>query len=179
MFKIYTDHQKITRTVCSEVEKPYSEDVKKTVREMVDYLRLSQDDEYAKKHGLRSGVGLAAPQIGIAKRMIAIYLEDGDTLYQFGLINPKVERTSLKEAYLRGGEGCLSVNEPHPGIVNRYYKVVVSAYDVLTEKDVTITAYGYLAICLQHEIDHLDGVLFYDRIDKEHPFEPAKGAIAV
>lgn len=179
MLKIYDDHTKILRTRCKEVPEPYTEEDKKTLREMVDYLKKSQDDDYASKHNIRSGIGLAAPQIGLNKRMLAIYLEDEGTLYQFGLINPKIVRTSVKRAYLNGGEGCLSVNEPHPGFVNRYYKVVVDAYDVFKNDNIEITAYGYLAICLQHEIDHLDGILFYDHIDPKDPYHIDKGAVAV
>ena len=71
----------------------------------------------------------------------------------------------LKKAYISTGEGCLSVNEDYPGRVYRSNKITVTAYDVLKQSDVKITASGYEAIVLQHEIDHLNGVLFYDRID--------------
>ena len=48
-------------------------------------------------------------------------------------------------------------------------KIVIKGYDAIQEKDVTITAYGYDAIVLQHEYDHLDGILYYDRINKQNP----------
>ena len=61
----------------------------------------------------------------------------------------------------------------------RYNKVVVEAYDIFEKKDITITAYGYLAICIQHEYDHLDGALYYDRIDKKDPFKKDFGAVEI
>ena len=67
------------------------------------------------------------------------------------------------------GEGCLSVDEEHKGYAHRYYKIKMQAYDALRDKDVVITARGFDAIVLQHEYDHLDGLFFYDRIDKNKP----------
>lgn len=179
MFKIFDDKTKILRTKCKEVPLPYTKEDKQTLKEMAEYLKLSQDEEYASEHNIQAGVGLAAPQIGLDKRMLAIYLKDGDSTYKFGLINPKVLRISVKKAYLRGGEGCLSVKQAHQGLVMRYYKIVVEAFDVFEDKDITITAYGYLAICLQHELDHLDGVLYYDHIKPKDPFFIESGAIEI
>ena len=179
IFKIVKDSDKNLRKKCLEVSLPLDEETKNTLLEMIEYLKISQDEEKAKKYNIRSGVGLAAPQIGINKRGFAIYLNDGKSLYQYGLLNPKILRTSVKQAYLDGGEACLSVPNKHPGVVLRYNKVVLQAYDVLTKKDVEITAYGYLAICLQHEYDHLDGILYYDRINKKNPLYVPEGAIAI
>lgn len=180
MLKIRQDGDKVLRQVCKEVSFPYADNTIKTLREMVEYLKKSQDSDYAESHGLTPGIGLAAPQIGIDERMFAIYLTDDDKkTYCYGLINPKIERTSVKKAYLKGGEGCLSVPKHHEGLVPRYYKVVISGYDVISEKDITITAYGYLAIAIQHEYDHLDGILYYDRIDKKDPFKAIPDSYAV
>jgi len=179
MFKIVDDTHKSLRNVCLEVDKPYSQEIKNTVLEMIDYLKLSQDDEYAKEHNITAGIGLAAPQIGINKRMFAIYINGGEEIYQYGLINPEIKRTSVKKCYLSSGEGCLSVPHQHEGLVMRYNKVVMSGYDVITDKEIEITAYGYLAIALQHEFDHLNGVLYYDHIKKDSPFVPDNGAIEI
>lgn len=171
MFKILSDKDPILRTKCENFSSPYKQEDIQLLKDMVNYLKLSQDDEYASKNNIQAGVGLALPQIGVTKRGFAIYLTDNDQTYQFGLINPKILRTSVKLAYLAGGEGCLSVPKKHEGLVYRYNKVVLQAYDVFLEKEITITAYGYLAICIQHEYDHLDGILYYDRIDKKEPFK--------
>ena len=78
---------------------------------------------------------------------------------------------------MRGG--CLSVDNEHEGYVYRSYKIVVKAFDALKGEDVTITARGYDAIVLQHEIDHLNGVLFYDHIDKKDPFKVIPGSVEI
>ncbi len=119
---------------------------------------------------MRAGVGLAAIQIGLLKRMFCVYLDQGDgDVFQVQLVNPKIIETSLKKCALSGGEGCLSVDKDRHGLVHRYYKVKITGFDALSNQDVVITARGYLAVILQHEYDHLDGIFYYDRIDKKNP----------
>jgi peptide deformylase len=78
------------------------------------------------------------------------------------------------------GEGCLSVKENHKGIVPRHTRIGVKAIDLLHDnKPIEIDAEGILAICLQHEIDHLSGVLYYDHINKDDPFKIAPNWVAV
>ena len=101
------------------------------------------------------GVGLAAPQVGISQRIIVVHVKDD----QFALINPKILEASGSQI---GDEGCLSV----PGeqdLVDRFEYVKVRGLDPNGE-EVLISAEGLLARCLQHEIDHLDGILFVDKI---------------
>lgn len=179
MIKIYDDKSKYLRTKCTPFDMPLDQETIDLGHEMVEYLKLSQDDNYAKKHKIRSGVGLAAPQIGLTKRLFAVYVEVEDGLKQYALVNPIIKRTSTKKCYLQGGEGCLSVPKDHLGYVYRYNKVVMSGFDILTMKEVEITAYGYFAIVLQHEYDHLDATLYYDRIDKRDPYKEDPNAIAI
>ena len=77
MFKIVKDNEKSIREKCKPVELPLSKEDKELALSMVEYLIKSQDEEYANKHNIRAGVGLAAPQIGINKRMFAIYYSSG------------------------------------------------------------------------------------------------------
>ena len=70
---------------------------------------------------------------------------------------------------MQSGEGCLSVDGVHNGYVYRHNKIQVKAFNVQTMKEEDITARGFEAIVLQHEYDHLDGLFFYDRIDKNKP----------
>lgn len=179
LFKIYTDKDEVLHKKAEEVSFPIDEETSKTMLDMVEYLRLSQDDEFAAKHNIRSGVGLAAPQIGISKRFYAVYLDDKDKHYEYVLVNPKIISTSVKKAYLSTGEGCLSVPSDIPGFVYRYYKVTIKAYDAITNKEVTLRLSGYPAIVFQHEYDHLDGVLYYERIDKNNPFKKDDNAIEI
>ena len=147
---------------------------------MLEYLKLSQDDEFASKNNIRSGVGLAAPQIGINKNMLAMYYYDEkNVLKQYILINPKIVSESVKQAYIAYGEGCLSVDKEHNGYVYRPYKVKVQAYDLLKEKNVEYVFTGFGSMCVQHEIDHLKGILFYDHIDKKDPFKEDPDAIKI
>lgn len=169
MFKIVKDNEKSIREKCQPVVLPLSQEDKDLALGMVDYLIKSQDEEYASKHNIRAGVGLAAPQIGINKRMFAIYYETEEGFVKYALINPKIIQNSIKKVALASGEGCLSVDNDHPGYVYRFDKIVIKGFDAITNKEVTITARGYDAIVLQHEYDHLDGILYYDRINKENP----------
>lgn len=174
MFKIVKDTDKKIFEKCEPVEMPLSDELRKTALEMVEYLKKSQDDEWANKNNVRSGVGLAAPQIGLQKRMFAIYYEKYDennnpVVVQYSLVNPKIVMTSNRMVAIKSGEGCLSVDSDHSGYVYRHHKIILKAFDVLQNKDITITAYGYDAIVLQHEYDHLDGILYYERINKDNP----------
>ena len=172
MLKIVKDNVKSLRDKCVPVEMPLSDKDRRLLESMVEYLEKSQDQEYCDKYGIRSGVGLAAPQVGCNKRMFAIYYpKDEKHIVKYGLVNPKIIQNSLRKCAIAGGEGCLSVDKDRRGYVYRYHKIVMKAFDIVTNKDITITATGYDAIVLQHEYDHLDGILYYDRINKEDPFK--------
>lgn len=179
MKDIVRDPDPMLRTKVAEVE-DIDEETVSELKEMREYLVNSQDPETSEKYGLRPGVGLAAPQVGLNKRMLAIYMEgdEGEVLHDYMLINPKVKSHSVTETYLPGGEGCLSVDEEIPGLVHRYQRIRVTATDIHGEP-VEVKAKGMLAVVLQHELDHLDGIMFYDRIDDELPMEPKSGATPV
>ena len=66
-------------------------------------------------------------------------------------------------------KGTVPLDDEHKGYAHRYYKIKLKAFDALTNQEVVITARGFDAIVLQHEYDHLDGLFFYDRIDKNKP----------
>lgn len=183
MLKIVKDPAPSLRARCKEVPLPLSDKDKALIDEMMEYLLDTQDPKFLAKHPeTREGVGLAAPQVGHNVRMLVISYpnydengqQNGKTEYQ--LVNPKITTTSVRKAYIEAGEGCLSVDSPHPGHVIRHFKITVEAYDAKRGENITITARGYDAIVLQHEIDHLDGILFYDRIDKVSPEKRIPGA---
>lgn len=167
--KIVKDNNPIMRKKSLPVSLPLSVEDKSTLDEMLNYLKLSQDEEYSKKHNLRPGVGIAAIQIGLLKRMFVVYYETDNGIVQYQLVNPKIIEYSVRKCALKDGEGCLSVDGDHPGYSHRYYKIRMEAYDALSGRDVILTARGFDAIVLQHEYDHLDGLFFYDRIDKNKP----------
>ncbi len=117
------------------------------------------DRMFATLHEAR-GLGLAAPQVGVSTRVIVSEFEGR----RFALVDPEVLRRDGAEVV--GTEACLSI----PGLlgdVPRVSKVVVRARN-RRNKFVTIEAHGMLARILQHEIDHLDGILFTDRVRDQH-----------
>ena len=167
--KLVKDSNPIMRKRSLPVDLPLSKEDKETLDAMLDYLKKSQDEEYAKKHNIREGVGLAAIQIGLLKRMFVVYFEHEDELVQYQLVNPRIIESSLKKCALEHGEGCLSVDEDHHGLVHRSYRIKLEAYDALSGQNVLIDAKGFKAIVLQHEYDHLNGMFFYDHIDSKNP----------
>ena len=167
--KIVKDSNPIMRKKSQPVELPLSQEDKKTLDDMLNYLKLSQDEDYAKKHNIRAGVGIAAIQIGLLKRMFCIYYETEEGIVQYQLVNPKIIEYSVRKCALKNGEGCLSVDQDHEGLSHRYYKIKMAAFDALRNEDIIITARGFDAIVLQHEYDHLDGLFYYDRIDNNNP----------
>ena len=171
--KIVKDSNPIMRKKSEPVEMPLSKNDKELLDAMLEHLKHSQDEEYAKKHHIRPGVGMAAIQVGVLKRMFVIYYPvDEENVVQYQLVNPKILETSVKRCALKDGEGCLSVDYNVDGLVHRHYKIVLNAFDALQNKEIMITARGYDAIVLQHEYDHLDGMFFYDRIDRKNPNAP-------
>ena len=104
------------------------------------------------------GVGLAAPQVGILRRVVVVDVGDG----LIELVNPVISSTEGEQA---GSEGCLSV-PGRRGYVRRPQKVTVRAQD-RKGKFFEVTGEDLLARCLCHEIDHLDGILYTDKMDYE------------
>lgn len=179
IFKIVQDKQKSLRMKSSSIAKEDIETYKSLGLEMLDYLKMSQDDELAEKYHIQPGIGLAAPQINKNIRLIAIYIKEENKEISYVLANPIIVSKSIKESYLINGEGCLSVPKKHEGYVYRSYKITIEAYSYLDDKMITFKAKDLLAIALQHEIDHLDGILYYDHIDKLEPFKIKDSAIAL
>lgn len=168
---ILDEKNKILRSVSDEVQFPLSEEDKKTIDLMVEYLTNSQIDDIAAKYDLRPGMGMAAIQLGIKKRYITIVheVEEGN-FDTYVVINPKIVSASKEKIYVEDGEGCLSINRETIGIVPRNARVTVEGYDINGNK-ISIRAREELAIVFQHEIDHLNGILFIDHIDPKNPFK--------
>ena len=169
---IIKDSDELIRQKSVDVEIPVSDKDRQILLDMLKYVDDSTVEEIAEKQNLRPAVGISAIQIGIPKKMTAIIIKDeeGNKICEYGLVNPKIISNSVEKAYLSNGEGCLSVESQHEGYVYRSARVKVKAYDILQDKEIVIKADGYLAIVLQHEIDHFKGILFYDHINKVNPF---------
>ena len=168
---ILDESDKRLRVVSKEVKFPLTKKDKELIDSMIEYLRNSQIEELAEKYDLRPGMGLAAIQLGVAKRFFVVVHEfDEGQFDTYILINPKIISNSVEQIYVDMGEGCLSVNRPVDGIVPRYARVTVEAYDLDGNK-IHVRAREELAIAFQHEMDHLNGIIFVDKIDKKDPFK--------
>ena len=181
---IIKDNDPRIREQSLPVPLPLSDEDASLLREMFDYVRKSTDEEKAKREHLQPAVGISAIQLGIPKQLTAVIVHDEDkngneVTYQYMLANPRIVSSSMQKAYLESGEGCLSVPEEHPGYVVRSARVTVKGFDLLTNKEITIRARGYIAIVLQHELDHFKGVLYYDHIDKNNPTPHVDGALVL
>lgn len=174
------------RAVAEDVTFPLSDQEIILGEKMMQFLHHSQDPIMAEKLGLRGGVGLAAPQLDISKRIIAVLVpnpEDADGnppkeaySLQEVMYNPKVVAHSVQDATLGDGEGCLSVDRNVPGYVVRHARVTVEYFTKDGEKK-RIKLKGYNSIVVQHEIDHTNGIMFYDRINPNNPFEIKEGLL--
>lgn len=134
----------VLREKCEEIEK-IDEEIKKLIEDMKETLKESNN-----------GLGLAAPQVGVSKRVIVIRTSAGAE----GFVNPKILKTSKEVETAE--EGCLSF----PGRflkIKRAKEITVKALN-LNGDEMEIKAKGLMARLFQHEIDHLNGILFIDRI---------------
>lgn len=176
---IIKDSESLIREKSKEVTLPLNKEDKELLMDMLTYVRDSTDEEKAEKYELRPAVGIAAVQCGVLKKMLAIVLHDEEETIEYALVNPKIISHSKQYAYLKGGEGCLSVEELHEGYVPRAARISVEGYDMLRDEHIRIRARGYEAIVIQHEIDHFSGILYYDHINKENPFYEIPDAIVI
>lgn len=169
--EILDEADKRLRLVSKEVKFPLTKEDKKNIDTMIEYLHNSQIPELSEKYDLRPGMGLSAIQLGIPKRYFVVVHEYEEGKFEnYVLINPKIISNSMEMIYVSEGEGCLSINRPVEGIVPRFARVTMEAYDMDGNK-VHIRAREDLAICFQHELDHLNGILFIDHIDPKNPFK--------
>jgi peptide deformylase len=150
----------------------FDADLKKLVDDMLETLHDAP------------GVGLAAPQIAIGQRVIVVSVppaepDDPEPMRDAGktwaVINPEIAKAS--DEMVEGVEACLSI-PGYYGEVNRHKSVVVKGFNV-KGKPIKIKAHEYTARIFQHEIDHLNGVLFIDRTDKVWKAEDEPEAEAV
>ena len=150
--KILTAGDPVLRQTAAEVTK-IDKKLLKLLKDMADTMYAAE------------GVGLAAPQIGVSKRIVVIDVGDGI----IEMINPVIVN---REGSVVGGEGCLSVPE-YEGEVERAEKVECEFTD-RSGKRYLIETDGLLAIAIQHELDHLDGVLFIDKAQSIMPKKKEK-----
>ncbi|MDD2217176.1 MAG: peptide deformylase [Eubacteriales bacterium] len=141
---IIVEGDAILRKKCREVEK------------VDDKIRMILDDMVETMHEA-NGVGLAAPQIGILRRMFVVETEPGEIYF---VVNPKIIG---QKGIQVGEEGCLSVPD-YAGTVERPQRIKIQALD-RDGKEQIIDAEDFLAVAMSHENDHLDGILYIDKAE--------------
>ncbi len=136
----------------SEPIEEVTDEIRELARDMIDVMY----DE--------PGIGLAAPQVGASVRMFVIdteWNEEGGERHPTVIINPEI---SDREGRITWEEGCLSVPD-YTATVERDERITLRGHD-LDGKPIEEHAEGLRAVCIQHEVDHLDGILFIDRISR-------------
>lgn len=177
---IVKEGNQILKNVSTKVNLPLSSEDLACLKSMYEYVVVSAVDELVEKFNIRPGVGIAAPQVGVNKRMFAVnftdFLDEKQKRYSYAFINPVITYKSKEMVYLPGGEGCLSVDRDTLGLVTpRHNKITLKSaiFDFNTNKikNITLNLEGYPAIVIQHEYDHLDGTLYTDKMYKEDEIE--------
>lgn len=159
MFKIETGKENpILRKVAEPIKTSEWKQYVKIGKEMLKYIK---DPD----HG---GVGLAAPQIGISKRLCIVSLlrdRDDENFQTLMMFNPEIFEHG-EEVTTEFIEGCLSLPKTKKGYVARYDEIKLRYYDEKM-KEKTLKLSGLAAVIVQHEIDHLDGVLYIDKLTEK------------
>ncbi len=162
MSKLVKEAHIALHTIAEEV--PIEEITSTKIQKVIKDMRSALDSYSVRGF---SGVAIAAPQIGISLRIFLIHdtnkeEDDDERITSMVAINPKITKISKKKKVV--GEGCLSVPESY-GIVERSQQATIKAYDE-NGKEYERGGSGLLAQIFQHEVDHLDGILFVDRAEK-------------
>lgn len=137
--------------------------VSKPIAEITDEIRELAADMIEVMYD-EPGIGLAAPQVGVSLRLFVIdteWSDDEKGRHPLVVINPEI---SEREGRITWDEGCLSVPD-YNAVVERDAKITLRGLD-LEGKPIEERAEGLRAVCIQHEVDHLDGILFIDRISR-------------
>lgn len=158
-YKLVTYPNPILEQKCEEVKLPLSSEDEELLNQMYNYLKNTP-----------TAVGLAAPQFGVAKRLIVIRHKDPDTgnVFCCKMVNPKIAYVgSSKPYYVPEGEGCLS--EPDIKVkVKRHKEILLSGYDTITKSMKTYKLFYFRAAIAQHEVDHLNGILLHSYEKKDN-----------
>lgn len=178
---IIKDDNPLIREKSVNVDLPLSKEDEQLLLDMYNYVDESTDEKLSEEKNLRPAVGISAIQVGVRKKLTAIIIknENGEKVYDYALVNPKIVAHSIEKTYLKAGEGCLSVDKDHQGYIHRYARIKVKAYDYFKKENVELKLSGYIAVVFQHELEHFNGILFYDHINQLDPMYIEDGSIAI
>ncbi len=169
MYKIYTIEKKAEEKFLRKraVDFDFSKFSKKEINDLIKNMRQTM------KNAVPFGIGLSANQVGLDMRVfVAEIPQKGKKPKLYAIFNPEIVKKSEEKAVLE--EGCLSV----PGIwgnVERPAKITLAGFDK-NQKKINFKVFGVLAAVFQHEVDHLNGVLFIDKAKETHKSAPEETA---
>ena len=141
----------ILKVECEKVPLPLSEEDKELLNDMYTFV----------KDPSNNACGLAAPQFGVSKRMFVARVKFCNEVFNVKMVNPAIIPVSSKKYFVPDGESCLS----EPGekvLVPRYNEVILVGYNAITGKNERLRLRGFTAAVVQHELDHLNGILLHD-----------------
>lgn len=150
MLEIIKHPNEVLRQISEPVKLPLSRENRKLIDDMYKWVKENND----------IAVGLSAIQVGIPKRMCAIRYVTKNSSFSYKLVNPEITRSS---GTIVGSEGCVSVEDAE-GLVSRSESITVTGFDAITNKKVRLSVLGFRAAILQHEIDHMNGILYIDKV---------------
>lgn len=150
MLEIIKHPNEVLRQISEPVKLPLSREDRKLMDDMYKWVKENND----------IAVGLSAIQVGIPKRMCAIRYVTKNSSFSYKLVNPEIIRSS---GTVIGSEGCVSVEDAE-GLVSRAESITVTGFDAITNKKVRLSVSGFRAAILQHEIDHMNGILYIDKV---------------
>jgi len=174
MKDIVREHHPILTKIAKPIDIPLLPNLKKLLLDLREFLINSQDPELAKQYKLRPGVGIALPQVGKSLRGFVTYFYDfNGILYDHIIINPILKSHSEEIIYIPNGEGCLSIDRATTGVTPRYHTTTFSFLKYEPQANILvpceITVKGYASIVFQHEFDHLEGILFINKLFESLP----------
>lgn len=152
---IYPDP--ILKVECEKVSLPLSQEDKELLDDMYAFVKDPNNN----------AVGLAAPQFGVTKRMFVARVKFCNEVFNVKMVNPAIIPVSSKKYFVPDGESCLS----EPGekvLVPRHNEIILMGYDAITNKNIRLRLRGFSAAVVQHELDHLDGILLHDHKETEN-----------
>lgn len=141
----------ILKQECEKVSLPLSKQDNDLLNEMYAFVKDPEN----------GACGLAAPQVGVCKRMFVARVKFCNEVFNVKMVNPAIIPVSSKKYFVPDGESCLS----EPGekvLVPRYNEVILVGYNAITGKNDRLRLRGFTAAVVQHEIDHLNGILLHD-----------------
>lgn len=163
--KIILENNPLIRQKSELVSFPLTSEDHNTIQKMVNYVDWSMDEKKRLRYHLKAALGISAIQIGVPKKIIYFnFINDDNKPLRRLLINPKIISHNIKKICVKNGEGCLSVertdfvNQP----IYRYQKIKIKAFDYFANCEIIEMYEGLAAIICQHELDHLNGILFID-----------------